>query len=447
MSERPAESSGAARPAVPAYGETAIDPALRIGRRRAIEALRSGVPNRDAVAALGSGQPEIEERFETLLEMLQDRLPAGPPPGGLLLEGGFGSGKSHLLTHLAQLASNANFVVSTVVVSKETPLYHPGKVLRAAVDNAVVPGDHGAAVEAAAGALDPASPAFAELVRWASSPSAELNERFAASLLLYAAAQRGELPGEEEFVATLLRFWAGDPLRVSDLRRRLKMIGERKYPLSAVTQAELARQRFRFLSRLFTAASYAGWVIFFDEVELIGRYSVLQRGRSYAELARWLRGDPEDPGQPIVAVAAMTDDFEAAVISDSGKNDRERVPEKLRAKQRPDYDLIAGQAEDGMRLIERASVLLHPPDAEELDRAYGELRRLHGQAFGWQPPEVPGLERLGATRMRQHVRAWINEWDLARLDPSYSPSTVVSDVATNYAEDTDLEDGADRLVL
>jgi hypothetical protein len=435
MSEQ--SEQGPARHATPAAAGTVAEPARRISRRRAIEALRSGVPNRDAVAALGSGQPEIEDHFAELLESLRDHEYRRAGPAGLLLGGGFGSGKSHLLAQLAQQASDAGFVVSTVIISKETPLHHPGKVLRAATDGAVVPGRHGAAIEEAAGALDPGSPAFAELLRWAGSPGAELNERFTASLLLYAAAQRGELSGEEEFVATLLRFWAGDPLRVSDLRRRLKMIGERKYPLSPVTIKELARQRLSFLSRLFVAAGYAGWIVLFDEVELIGRYSVLQRARSYSELRRWLRPDPDDPGRPLAAVLAMTDDFEAAVLS--GKNDRTLVPDKLRAKERPDDDLLASEAEEGMRLIENSMVLLRAPGDDDLDRTYDELRRLHGEAFTWQPPEVPGLERLGATRMRQYVRAWINEWDLVRLDPAYAPSSEVTGLTTNYAEDPDLE--------
>ena len=41
-----------------------------VARRRAVEALRSGVPSRDAVAALGSGQPEAEDRFTALLEQV-----------------------------------------------------------------------------------------------------------------------------------------------------------------------------------------------------------------------------------------------------------------------------------------------------------------------------------------------------------------------------------------
>jgi hypothetical protein len=92
-----------------------------------------------------------------------------------------------------------------------------------------------------------------------------------------------------------------------------------------------------------------------------------------------------------------------------------------------------------MRRIEHDMVLLAPPDDAELDRAYNALKTLHADAFGWSPPDVPGLERLGATRMRQYVRAWINEWDLLRLDPSFRPQSVAVDIASDYRENTDLE--------
>ncbi len=115
-----------------------------LAHRRAVEALRSGVPSWDAVAMLGSGQSEVEDRFSVLLERFAEpgRVaeaaggPAARPgrpggPAGLLLGGGFGSGKSHLLTHLASLAMSSGFVASTVVISKETPLYDPVKTYRA----------------------------------------------------------------------------------------------------------------------------------------------------------------------------------------------------------------------------------------------------------------------------------------------------------------------------
>jgi len=411
----------------------------RLARRRAVEALRSGVPNADAVVALGSGQGDIEDRFTRLLEDIAGPRNARPSRASMLLGAGFGEGKSHLLTHLGQLATSAGFVVSTVVISKETPLHDPAKVLRAAVESAVAPDGARDVVAEAAAALDTDGPGYAELLRWLRGPGRDMNERFDATLLLH---QRlsGDAPGaDEEFLDSIVRFWSGDPLLMPDLRRQLKAVGEAKsFTFSPVKVRDLARQRLRFLPRLLRAGGHAGWVVLFDEVELIGRYSLLQRGRSYAELARWLDGNPGDEGEPLITAAAITDDFETAVLS--GKNDRESLPRRLRDKQTEEYAEMAALAEVGMRHIERDLLPLVPPDQAELGRAYRTLRQLHGGAYGWEPPDVPGLEQLGATRMRQYVRAWINEWDLVRLDPGYRPITDVVDIPGNYRELAELND-------
>lgn len=398
--------------------------------RRAVEALRCGVPNRDAVAALGTGQNEVEDRLLALLDAAGTSRPGGER--GLLFGGGFGSGKSHVLEHMAHLAREREFVVSRIVVSKETPLHDPVKVLRAAVESATLPpGTAGAVAEAALG-LDPGSPAHAELLRWSSGAAAPVDERFALTLSLLPSVQASD----SDFADAIVRFWSGDPLAVAELRRQAKQAGQGRPSLRAVPVRELARHRFRFLTRLFVAAGCQGWVLFFDEVELIGRYTPLQRGRSYAELAGWLRPDPDDLGSSLVTVAAMTDDFDAAVLTDKG--DRDQIPAKLRAKQRPDWDEVAAGSETGMRLIERSMTLLRQPDAAELGRTYDRLKSLHGEAFGWDPPDVAGLERLAATRMRQYVRAWINEWDLVRLDPGYTPLTDAVEVSASYDEQPEL---------
>jgi hypothetical protein len=407
----------------------------RLAARRAIEALRSGVPSRDAVAALGSGQAEIEDRFTDLVEAV-GAVRSGTR--GLLLGGGFGAGKSHLLEHLAHLALERGFVVSRVVVSKETPLHDPAKVLRAAIEAAVVDGDVGGVVADAAAGLDPGSPGYAELLRWASSGASPVDERFALTLGLLPRVQADD----ENFADTIVRFWSGDRITVAELRRQAKLAGMGKPSLGAVPARELAVQRFRFLARLFVAAGHRGWVLLFDEAELVGRYTLLQRAKSYAEIANWLGPDADDPAVPIATVLAMTDDFDAAVLT--AKNDREVLPARVRAKQASQWDAVADRAEAGMRLIERQMVLLHPPDDVELDRAYRSLKGLHSEAFGWDAPDVAGLERLGATRMRQYVRAWINEWDLVRLDPGFSPQTAVAPIASRYDEQPELDgDAAD----
>ena len=74
----------------------------RLACRRAIEALRNGVPNREAVRILGSTQPHAEEQFKMLLQADDGRAAAAGH--GLLISGDFGTGKSHLLEHFEHLA-------------------------------------------------------------------------------------------------------------------------------------------------------------------------------------------------------------------------------------------------------------------------------------------------------------------------------------------------------
>ena len=163
----------------------------------------------------------------------------------------------------------------------------------------------------------------------------------------------------------------------------------------------------------------------------------MQRAKSYAEVARWVRGDRDDLSAPICAVLTTVEDFEAQVLV--GKNDAELIPKKLRMKGTSDGDMLAVAAESGMRVIERSQLRLQPPDRDELDRTYAKLKLIHGTAYGWNPPDVEGLERLPSNRMRQYVRAWINAWDLCRLDPTFTPQIMMSEVSIDFSEDSDLE--------
>jgi len=420
----------------------------QVTNRRAIEALRAGVPSRAGVRALGLGQPQIEDAFTSLLETVG---PAAARPSrredrrrGLLIGGGFGSGKSHTLEHLSVMAAERGFVVSRVVVSKETPLHDPVKFVRAAVDTAVPPHlggwrSPGTAVSEAVAELDTDGPGYAALVHDVNAYSERFDQRFATTLsLLVRLRQPGVSFVAAEAVGAIEAFWSGSALRTPDLRRWLRDVGLALPQLAGISIRDLARQRLHFLPRLFAAAGWAGWVLLVDEAELIGRYSVLQRGRAYAELHELLSGTADDADVPLATVVAMTDDYEAAVLSE--KKDRATVPAKLKAKETTEADELAAAAALGMRAIERDMLLLDPADDAELDRAYATLRELHGSAFEWDPPDVPGLERLAATRMRQHVRAWVNEWDLIRLDPSYRPFTEAVPLTSNYTEDAALTD-------
>ena len=129
------------------------------------------------------------------------------------------------------------FVVSTVVISKETPLSDPVKTFRAAIQAAMDPARGHEALADAAASLDPDTPRYAELSRWVTSPASGLDERFAATLLCHERLRGGDVPGSDETVDALVRFWGGEPLRVAELRRALRSVGAAGSILSLRSQS------------------------------------------------------------------------------------------------------------------------------------------------------------------------------------------------------------------
>ncbi|MDI9571401.1 MAG: DUF2791 family P-loop domain-containing protein [Pseudomonadota bacterium] len=404
----------------------------QVSNRRAIEALRNGVPNRDAVRALGCNQPEIEQRFRQKLENVKQAVEAGANNEGLLIAGDFGAGKSHLLEYLTHLALEKNFVCSKIVISKETPLFDPAKLYRAAVGAAFVPGKRGNAMTEIATALHFNSEPYADLYKWAHTQSG-LHARFAATLFLFERMQN-----DPEVSNRIIRFWSGEKIGAGEIRRYLKACREPvTYKLDSISAREIARQSFKFASRLIIAAGYAGWVLLIDEAELIGRYSLLQRGKSYGEFARWM-GRLEDAAYPgLTTVFAITEDFQSIILEE--KDDFEKAPGRLRARGTESDLLLAGQAERGMRIIQNEAIRLKSPDREALDETYEKIRSIHAKAYGWNPPQVPTIERMTTTRMRQYVKGWITEWDLKRLDETYKPDIEVEYIKQDYTEDKKLE--------
>ena len=408
----------------------------RLAARRAVEALRNGVPNREAVRELGCKQPRAESRFvEMLDDAAESRDPPAKPPG-MLVSGAFGAGKSHLLSHLEHLALSRNFVCSKVAISKETPLYDLGKVFASAIENARMPDRSGRLVEELT--IDPTSEAYADFFRRSESDASSglLSPIFPASLRVY------ERSGDSELNGDIESFWAGDRIAVSRIRTGLQQIGEAaRYRFRAPKAAELPPQRLRFAVELIKGVGYRGWVVLLDEIELVGSYSILQRGRSYAEVARWMgcaRGDAY-PG--MVTVGAVTDDFALEIISPDGrKKDRDYIRPKLEGNVR--YGTLAPRAETGMRLLERECVALEPPSEDGVRAAVEALRGLYDRAYGWQPPaHAPPDGGAGFRgRMRYRVRAAINEWDLRRLCPGSRPDTEITPpTRPDYEENPDLE--------
>lgn len=408
--------------AKPASGQAVEMPFVK--ERVAIEALRAGVPNRAAIRLLSTDERKLCDRFAEKLTESKAGLNKGQVVEGEIIAGGFGSGKSHLLGYLAEQALRENFIVSPVAISKETPLFDPDRLFATAIRNAIVPGINDDVMTAVVSRLD--ANACDDLEKWATDQKSPL---FAALPFL--------IPKQvitTEDVATIARFFGGSRLNASKVRQWLRAAGALQlFDVRSVKAGQLALQRIQFAPRLFRAAGFSGWCILIDEAELIGRYSALQRGKSYAELCRWLGLTPNIGVPGTVGVCAITDDFKDVMLD--GRLDQEKIPRVLEAK---GLEAQARLAEIGMSAIEQRQHFLASPNDAKLHVSLERVRGLYQQSYGWSPAKSDVGERRAGKTMRQFIKSWITDWDIQRL---YGKKDEIKTetILTDYSENKDLE--------
>jgi P-loop Domain of unknown function (DUF2791) len=410
----------------------------RFAARSAIEALRAGVPNSFSVRALGCEQPRVELEFVQLIDAAATT--SAHAGRGLVIRGDFGTGKSHTLEFLREIALDQKFICSQLYISKETPLHDPVKLFQSAAESAVAPNRTGSAFAEVANQLVFNSQPYRAFERWANQGSTGLDARFPASLLLFERFQ-----SDHEFRDHLIRFWAGGKLAATEVKSRLKQIGE-IYAPEFTSLRELAIQRFRFASRLIRAAGYSGWVVLIDEVELIGTYSRLQRAKSYIEIGRMMTA-ADDPGMLAIPVLAVTEDFTQAVLE--AKGDIENIPGMLQERAQFAGMPDAALASSGMRVLAEKGISLKRPGEGALDETYGRIRALYARAYDWEPPvpsdyERAAIRREQSTPLRAYIRRWITEWDLRRLYPESAVDIETAEWRTDYSEDSAAEGSSEE---
>jgi hypothetical protein len=405
--------------------------ASAIAARSAVEALRAGVPNRAAIRLLGSNEDALREDFQVRLARCEPALRDGRQAEGIIFEGAFGAGKSHQLGYFSELAQQENFVVSQVPISKETPLFDPARLFAAAVRSAVVPDANDDVMTAVMTRLRPNSDRYDALELWT---TAEVRERRLSPLfaaLLYLIPRREIDPDDH---ARIARFFGGGRLTITTAKAWLRYAGAIKlFDLKPVREADLANQRIRFAPRLFRAAGYPGWCLLLDEVELIARYSPLQRGRSYAELARWLGLDHEECLPGIMTVAAISDDFGDEVFN--RRRDDELIPPRLAER---GWNRQAALARKGIEWLARHKSKLNRPTEAGLRRSLDAIAGLYHDVYQWTPAEIGPGQITASGSMRQHVKEWITTWDIERLY-CQTPRIAAETIAPDYTESPELE--------
>jgi hypothetical protein len=409
-----------------------------ISERRAIEALRAGVPNGDAVRALGSGQSEIIRLFEDKLENAA-RVQASESTG-FVISGTFGSGKSHLVEELHQRALAGNYVSSKVSISKETPLHLPQKMIQAVVGSMQARDKpEGLLLDMVLGYKSD-RPAARDLHAWCGTASSGVSFMFRSLLDLRDAGIE-----DLEVIDLVARYFSGEVVPVTTIRQRITELRLRGSILDSLTLADLeieavpAAQRpwqtMRFLTRFCQVSGYRGWAIFLDEAELISKYPPLSRARAYEQLGRWLGLRPDHRLSGTAVVSTVVNDFAFEILG--AKGDRWQARELLERGRR--YADIVGApfADDAIEAIDNARYLTDMT-SEQLRKAHDILRKAHGRAYSWSAPELDSSFRQHQP-MRLYVRRWINEWDLRRLYGLTSLKFDTEDLEVNLDEDNDFD--------
>ncbi len=407
---------------------TAESPALT--ERRSIEALRAGVPNGSAVRELGTDQKAIEAKFLDSLSQIAGERSAGRQLQGFMIQGEFGTGKSHLLQWLQHVSLEAGFACSKVVIGKETPLGDPHKLFRAATEALTLPDRLGGLPEVVE-RLRLDSGAFTDLYGLVRDPGSGFDPLFQATLLLYE-----KLHHDTELIDRIIAFWSGDRPSVNELKKQLRLIGHPRPDLRSRRIQELALPRFRFLAQLIAAAGYTGWVLLLDEVELVANLSLTARERSYATLAS-LAGRLRARTVPgLLMVGTVTAEFTGVIFEQ--RRDQDKVMQRWGER---DPDFLA-EVEAGLEFLAPGSrrwMRIRQPDTGALRLTHDRVRALYERAYGWPPPSEAVADSGPSLSMRQHVRDWITRWDLLRLDPAYQPDIETRAVAPDLAERPDLE--------
>ncbi len=378
--------------------------------RSAIESLRSGVPSRDVVAQLGTTQHDVRERFEEGLDALAEGRGASP----ILISATFGAGKTHLLNYLQALAEREGFVTSYVVISPEMPLGNAHLVVKALSEAASAPGHSGKAVRSLAAGLRTDSDAYKDLQSWARN--ATIDDRFRALLHLYEAFR-----DDEEFRVQILNDFEGRAILKTIIKNRLYQINQAAaYDLTGPRNAFLAHDRIRLLAQFFRASGCKGWVVLFDEMERVAKFSLNQRLAAYSELG-WWREAAEQTGSALLPIFTTASGFLTESVT-GGTHDEQRLSSGGFAEDERDQ-----YARKGIALLKAPFRLESPTREQEAEIEY-RVKALYEAAYGETVPLLPQVRMDVRTSIRSEMRRWITLWDLHRYYPSYQPEVSVGEM-------------------
>jgi len=360
---------------------------------------------------------------EELLQRISREISRLPTRGtqACFIQANYGEGKTHLLHAVWDLAERANCVVSFIILSQETPFDKLHQVYPKLIANTYLPRSTQPGIEQLLMNIHPGSNLARDLMTLAQE---ELHPRL--NLIL-----RNWFSGHNvAFQDNLVRDLSGDLLNTQELKAIHRLnFGEGAF-IGGFSKTRDIWDYYRLIDTLVTLRQYQGWVILFDEAELIGRLSLGSRAKAYANIARFL--SPSGGLNQTFSVFAFASSFYSDVLG--YRNDIEQAAAWLE---------LRGQEEDAqaVRDVEKAirkAEVLPSLNEDQLHRVMEQLVRAHAEAYSWVPQISPYglLQRVmnvlphPDTKLRTRVRAaihWLDHLFQYGQDPQLAFSELSED--------------------
>ena len=362
--------------------------------RHVIEALRSGVPSRAVGEYFSEARPEMLHKLRSRMDAVRET----DRSDGMLYTGRYGEGKTHLLNTVFSMATTSNMVVSLVSLGKETPMDKPYLLYQKLVANTYLPGASQPGFRAKLEELTQGSALSGELMAYAAK------ELETDKLYYLLRAFLGTQEDEERyaFLSDLEGDFVSGAVIKKSYRRITGTVAKFNQNFSKVKHG---MDYFRFLSHLFRQLGYDGWVLLFDEAELIGRYGKKARAKSYQAMQAFLH--PDARLESVLSIFAFSSSFAEDVIDRKHEYDN--------------VDAIFAEAPDAAKAA-RATLdaILEAPELAPLTRrevmqVLMSVQEFHGRAYDWHPEisaeSVYAATEAGGYLLRTKIRAAIEFFD------------------------------------
>ena len=360
--------------------------------RHIIEAMRSGVPSRAVGRCFSEARPNLMRSIQNRL----DGISRGDASSGMIIRGRYGEGKTHLLNTVLSMAYERNMVVTMLPLSMETPMDKLHILYPALVSHTYLPGRE--------------QPGFLDLMRnqTLTSPQSVSLQEFAKDRLncdklyfLFRSYLKNMDNDETEF--SLRADLEGSFLSTQQVKKIYRAsFHEVAKPRVTFAKTLHTIDYIDFLSMFFRIMGYQGWVILFDEAELMGRLAKKARLNFYRNMAPFLM--PDNRLIRTFSVFAFTDSYVSEVIE--RKHDLKNLEELFPEDPEPILSVIN-------QIIH--SYQLAPLSQEEVTQIIHRIRDYHAAAYDWQPMDTDEdllrVADISGYLLRTRLRAVIETLD------------------------------------